>query len=311
MHTYTRRVLGILTIIAFISPVVASAQTTDVNSQIQSLLSQITALQLQLKTIMQAAQTSSNQNAGNGGNEGSWMSSAFASSTSASSGSASSGDTSHMIAPCPIFSRDLTIGASGDDVSSLQGMLSDEGFLSGGSTGFFGKMTAHALAAFQEHQGLASSSIGGFFGPRSRDFFAKHCGQGGSMGTSTPPTWNQNGGTLPPYHSHDPSIAPPTDSGGWANHGSTTMPQMPHVPSMNDSTTVPIPCPAGSDGQNQTGAAALFVLHSIIPGMFDHPCDGGNMHIPTPTSIASSTSIINGLIKNINDNIPQMPSMSH
>ena len=142
MNTYIRHVLGVLTIIAFISPVVASAQTTDINSQIQSLLSQITALQQQLKTIMLTVHASSSQGGGNGDNEGSWMSGAFASSTPA--------DTSHVPPPCPIFSRDLTVGASGDDVSSLQDMLSGQGFLTGSSTGFFGRLTARALAAFQE-----------------------------------------------------------------------------------------------------------------------------------------------------------------
>ena len=64
MHKYTHRVLGTLTIIAFISPIVVSAQSIDTNGQIQSLMTQIAALQQQLKTIMQAAQTSSGQSGG-------------------------------------------------------------------------------------------------------------------------------------------------------------------------------------------------------------------------------------------------------
>ncbi len=48
------------------------------------------------------------------------------------------------------LSRKLSQGASGDDVTALQGLLIKEGFLTGSATGYFGALTKAAVIKFQE-----------------------------------------------------------------------------------------------------------------------------------------------------------------
>lgn len=66
-----------------------------------------------------------------------------------------------------VFTRDLTAGMSGADVSALQQFLIDHSFLSIViPTGYFGLLTQTALAAWQASVGISPSA--GFFGPDSR-----------------------------------------------------------------------------------------------------------------------------------------------
>lgn len=66
-----------------------------------------------------------------------------------------------------VFTRNLTIGMGGDDVSALQQFLIDDGFLKvTAPTGYFGRLTQTALAAWQASVGISPST--GFFGPLSR-----------------------------------------------------------------------------------------------------------------------------------------------
>lgn len=63
------------------------------------------------------------------------------------------------------FTRNLTIGSSGNDVSALQSYLEARGFLTmpaGVAKGYFGTLTKSALAAYQASVGLPST---GYFGP--------------------------------------------------------------------------------------------------------------------------------------------------
>jgi peptidoglycan hydrolase-like protein with peptidoglycan-binding domain len=65
------------------------------------------------------------------------------------------------------FSRNLTIGDFGGDVLSLQAELLAEGYLKVGTpTGYFGSLTAKALADWQGSVGLPAT---GYFGPLSQD----------------------------------------------------------------------------------------------------------------------------------------------
>src|SRR5882762_10244037 len=45
------------------------------------------------------------------------------------------------------FTRDLTVGSKGSDVTALQNVLISKGFLKAAATGYFGSLTKAALAA--------------------------------------------------------------------------------------------------------------------------------------------------------------------
>ncbi|OHA89814.1 MAG: hypothetical protein A3C70_00980 [Candidatus Zambryskibacteria bacterium RIFCSPHIGHO2_02_FULL_43_14] len=66
------------------------------------------------------------------------------------------------------FTRSLTIGSTGADVTCLQNYLTGTGHFtfSGGSTGYFGSVTQAAVAAWQAANGIAPAV--GYFGPISQ-----------------------------------------------------------------------------------------------------------------------------------------------
>ena len=95
------------------------------------------------------------------------------------------------------YTRDLTVGSKGADVSALQSLLIAQGDLKiSAPTGYFGALTQAALAKFQAANGIKPSS--GFFGPITRAFVASmstgstgttgSTGSTGSTGTSTSTT---------------------------------------------------------------------------------------------------------------------------
>jgi hypothetical protein len=68
-----------------------------------------------------------------------------------------------------MFTRNLTIGSTGPDVSELQTFLQEKGFMQWyphQEKGYFGNTTATALAAYQESVGI--SPFSGYFGPLTR-----------------------------------------------------------------------------------------------------------------------------------------------
>ena len=89
------------------------------------------------------------------------------------------------------FTRDLTIGSQGSDVTCLQNYLTSTGHFSfsGGSTGYFGSITRTAVGAWQASNGVAPAA--GYFGAISR---AKYS----SMVSIMPPTPTPPGGPIPP-----------------------------------------------------------------------------------------------------------------
>lgn len=81
------------------------------------------------------------------------------------------------------FTRDLTLGSTGADVTALQTWLESKGFLTipaGVSKGYFGEMTRAALAKYQVSAGISPAA--GYFGPATR---AKVAAEGGSTTTTT------------------------------------------------------------------------------------------------------------------------------
>lgn len=67
------------------------------------------------------------------------------------------------------FTRSLTVGSRGDDVSALQTVLVSKGYLvmpSGVAMGYFGSLTRSAVAAYQSAKGITPAV--GYFGPITR-----------------------------------------------------------------------------------------------------------------------------------------------
>lgn len=92
------------------------------------------------------------------------------------------------------FSRDLTIGSTGADVTALQNWLISKGHtIAAGATGYFGAQTQAALAAYQAANGIAPAA--GYFGPITR---AKVNAAGGATGGtgSGNGSGSDNGGDL-------------------------------------------------------------------------------------------------------------------
>ena len=84
------------------------------------------------------------------------------------------------------FTRDLTIGSKGADVTDLQSWLISKGFsIPAGATGYFGAQTRTAVAQWQASAGISPAA--GYFGAKSRAAI-------GGMGTVTGGT--TTGGTV-------------------------------------------------------------------------------------------------------------------
>ena len=84
------------------------------------------------------------------------------------------------------FSKDLTLGSSGADVTALQNWLISKGqTIAAGATGYFGAQTKAAVSAWQASAGISPAA--GYFGPISR---AKANAAGGVVTTpgTTPVT---------------------------------------------------------------------------------------------------------------------------
>lgn len=199
---------------------------------------------------------------------------------------------------CAAFERDLSVGSHGDDVMQLQQMLSGDGFLQASSTGYFGRMTAQALGAFQMHFGISSST--GSFGPMTRQFLMRRCGgnsNDGGMGSSTM-MWQGHSGDASSTTSMMPMPCGMQTMMGYMASGTGPMmhPCGGMMGSSTQGTMIIQPCGPGMNGattttqdQSASVAVALFMPHTILPGMQDRsPCHGEMM----PPPQASSTPAI-------------------
>ncbi|MGB7957757.1 MAG: peptidoglycan-binding domain-containing protein [Minisyncoccia bacterium] len=111
-------------------PVANAQSTASLQAQIQALLAQISQLQSQMGTSSTQTTTTSSYS----------------------------------------FTKDLTLGSSGADVTALQQLLISKGSLTAVSapTGYFGALTQKALASWQAANGIAPAV--GYFGPKTRAF---------------------------------------------------------------------------------------------------------------------------------------------
>jgi len=166
-------VIGLATAVLFVglamaTPVKKAAAETveELQAQIQALLQQIAQLQNQLAALQ---------------------------------GETPSGTSTSDY--CYNFTRNLTIGSTGDDVKALQRILISEGVWttpSVGATGYFGPITKNSLAAFQDKHAaeilipLGLTKGTGYFGPSTRNYIASQCGvaptPSPSPGTSPSPS---------------------------------------------------------------------------------------------------------------------------
>lgn len=79
------------------------------------------------------------------------------------------------------FTRDLTLGSTGSDVTALQNWLMSKGHaIAAGATGYFGAQTQAALASYQAS--VSISPAAGYFGPITRAKVNAEAGAGGGTG---------------------------------------------------------------------------------------------------------------------------------
>ena len=94
-----------------------------------------------------------------------------------------SGGSSAPAAGAYTFTRALTIGSTGADVTALQNYLIGAGYaIPAGATGYFGSQTASAVAAWQTANGVMPAA--GYFGPISQAKYNALVSAGGSTGGS-------------------------------------------------------------------------------------------------------------------------------
>jgi len=94
----------------------------------------------------------------------------------------------------PTFTRDLTVGSRGDDVTALQNLLisankgpAAQALAAAGATGYFGQLTKAALAEYQAAVNISPAA--GYFGPITRAYVnSLAAAPATGTGTTTPTT---------------------------------------------------------------------------------------------------------------------------
>lgn len=132
---------SLLALIVVAGPVAASALTVlDLQAQIKDLLARISLMQT---------------------------------SSPASTPSVSADLSLKLPGICGVLNRNIGQGSSGTDVRSLQEFLASEGVFSVSATGYFGPVTARAVAEWQSREGVQSV---GAVGPLTRERIKMRCG---------------------------------------------------------------------------------------------------------------------------------------
>jgi peptidoglycan hydrolase-like protein with peptidoglycan-binding domain len=153
----TGYVLGIFMVLLCMLPLATSALSVDdVQAKIHALLKQVSEIQAQIKAI---------QSGQSGSALGGTQSAEFV----------VTGSSVRTQPVCALLKRNLGVGTRGDDVSGLQEFLQSEGYLTAKATGYFGPLTASAVAKWQAAEGVANV---GTVGPLTRERILKRCGGG-------------------------------------------------------------------------------------------------------------------------------------
>jgi len=168
--------IGAVAVLTVLLPFAASALSVDdLQQQINNLLAQVAKLQEQLKLMqvnppvactMEAKVCPDGTSVGRTGPKCEFA--------------ACPGETKPVppvVRICPQILRTLDQGISGSDVKEVQA------YLGVSQTGYFGPMTAKAVAAFQADEGLSQVGI---VGPQTRAAFARRCGWGNQTFSASP-----------------------------------------------------------------------------------------------------------------------------
>ncbi len=135
MRTNFKKLIAVLVISLFVSgvgqaPVAKATTLAELQAQLNALIAQLAQ--------MQAAQSGNQNSQGNSGNS--------------YRGNSSNG--------CS-FSRTIRIGSIGSDVTCLQGVLIESGYLKASATGYFGALSSAAVRQWQVEHELASTGVWG------------------------------------------------------------------------------------------------------------------------------------------------------
>ncbi|MEO6536233.1 MAG: peptidoglycan-binding protein [Candidatus Paceibacterota bacterium] len=176
-----------------------------------------------------------------------------------------------------IITRQLSLGATGADVSALQQFLKNLGFYTFPTiTGYFGPVTAQAVSAFQSAHGLAPV---GEVGPLTRAIIAAmsssaSTGTSGSSNTTTTTTTTSTSGS-----------SSSSDGGGGGHYGPST--------SAQTDTTPPVVSSVASSTA-QTTAAITWTTDESATSQVEYG---------TTTSYGSLTTLDSALVTSHNVNI--------
>jgi len=158
-------------------PVVAPTTTTGTYT-----LAYVTELLTQIQTLTNKNAALGNEVASLKAQLAAAKSSASASQSSAAAASApttSTGSAATASADCPVFTRSISQGASGFDVSTLQSFLAKDPsvYPEGLVTGYFGPATERAVGRWQANKGVAAPGSAGYgtVGPLTRSAILTAC----------------------------------------------------------------------------------------------------------------------------------------
>ncbi len=232
----------------------AYAQTAaDIQSQINALLSQIQSLQSQLGT--------------------------------------SGGGTSMMTSYN--YTRNLTVGSRGADVTALQDFLMSQtsaNWPSGqAATGYFGSITKSALARYQAAAGISPAA--GYFGPKTRAYVASVAVGGGTTGGGTTGGGTTGGGVV---------VAPST---GLAVSLSVSNPPSGSLISSGSSAAARVPVLAVNFTAGTSGAATVNELKFHKTGVLSDTAISSAYLIESGKVLQQYSSLSQGVIDFANMNM--------
>jgi|GEM_PF-1157030 PKD repeat protein len=262
-------------------PLLSSADTmSDLQAEIQSLLSQINQLQPQTQTQVQSQiQTA---------------------------------PTTQSASTCPQLYRSLSLGASGSDVANLQEFLLQSGDFSANVTGYFGPITQAAVQQWQSAHGIVSggdaASTGfGVVGPHTIAAIAQSCAQNAPQPNSScpvapPPTtvcstgWQANtdaNGCTTSY-----KCAIPLPGGGSCQSGYVMQNGMCVLGNTNACTAIALSCPAGEYDYADASCHHSCVSNNTTPntGSLSAAPQSGAAPLQVTFTTSKQGSSLNGTI---------------